>query len=460
MAAGLALVTGLAPYRLPAQTNAAKTTPSDRCLLIVDTSRAMKRRAPATLKIVQELITSGLNGQLRSGDTLGLWTFNETLQAGRFPLQTWSPKARSGIAARAQAFLKAQKYEKEASFEKVVPALAYVVEHSERITVVLISSGEETVRGTPFDKRIARFYEEWRDQQEKARMPFVTVLRAQNGRLVDLALNTPPWPLQIPKLPQEEPAAEERQGRVQQAPQKAQTSNVPPLIVTGKKARTPAAPAPKPTPPPASRKVPPVSAAAGGASNAALLTTTTPPPPAPRTAETKHGPVVPDALPTQPSPKPPPPAPLAAPKAEASSVSPAKPVEPVTAAPKAETPVPSVTTTQPASTTNVLSQPVPVARPKSVSATGSPPSPEVHPATNAKAIAAAAQPAPAASTSPPAQTGVATPAGTLAYRNLLWIVVPLVAVFAAALILVRLRRARSMSHGSLITRSYERKKKP
>ena len=90
--AGLLLVAALAPCPLRAQTNTAKAAPpSNRCLLIVETSRSMQRRADAVLKTVQDLLTSGLSGQLRQGDTLGLWTFNEDLYAGRFPLQTWSP---------------------------------------------------------------------------------------------------------------------------------------------------------------------------------------------------------------------------------------------------------------------------------------------------------------------------------------------------------------------------------
>ena len=88
MLAGLLLVALLAPCPLRAQTNTARALPpSNRCLLIVETSRSMQRRAEAVLKAVQDLLTSGLNGQLRQGDTLGLWTFNDDLYTGRFPLQ-------------------------------------------------------------------------------------------------------------------------------------------------------------------------------------------------------------------------------------------------------------------------------------------------------------------------------------------------------------------------------------
>ena len=154
-------------------------SPSDRCLLIVETSKSMQRRADAVLGVVQDMLMSGLNGQFRDGGTLGVWTFNEDLYAGRFPLQTWSSSAQKDITQRTLTFLKGQKYEKQANFDKVAPALGRVISDSRRLTVILISSGDWKIRGTPFDDRINGFYQQWHDQQQKARMPFVTDLARQ-----------------------------------------------------------------------------------------------------------------------------------------------------------------------------------------------------------------------------------------------------------------------------------------
>ena len=90
----------LSPLRLCAETNSAKASvsSSNRYLFIVDTSRAMKSRADGVVKTVQDLLTSGLGGQLRRGDSLGLWIFNDELYAGRFPLQEWSPDPAGDIS--------------------------------------------------------------------------------------------------------------------------------------------------------------------------------------------------------------------------------------------------------------------------------------------------------------------------------------------------------------------------
>src|SRR5262245_45379560 len=67
-------------------------TPQNRWLLVVDTSRRMEARKDGIVKTVTGLIMSGMNGQMRRGDTLGIWTFNEKLYSGLFPLQDCVPE--------------------------------------------------------------------------------------------------------------------------------------------------------------------------------------------------------------------------------------------------------------------------------------------------------------------------------------------------------------------------------
>src|SRR5437870_2941319 len=145
--------------QLPAQTNSAKSTlHSNRYLLVVETSRAMQRRSDGVLKAVQDLLASGMHGQLRRGDTLGLWTYNEDLFAGQFPLQQWTPETHRNVAIKVLSFLKGQTYEKRANLDKAVAAMEGVIKNSEFITVILISSGDQPVQGTPFDERINSFH--------------------------------------------------------------------------------------------------------------------------------------------------------------------------------------------------------------------------------------------------------------------------------------------------------------
>ena len=219
------------PFGLPAQTNSvAARGPSNRYLFILNTSSAMQPRADGTLQAMQDLLASGLGGQLRRGDTIGVWTYNQELNAGHFPLQLWTPETHRTVAINIFRFLKEQKYEKRASLDKVLPAMQGVIKDSEFITVILVSDGDQKIRGTPFDDPINQFFKLWHGQQQKAHMPFITVLRARNGSITDHTVNSAPWPVEIPPLPSEltGPAVAEKKP----APARQQPAA---LIVSGKK---------------------------------------------------------------------------------------------------------------------------------------------------------------------------------------------------------------------------------
>src|SRR5215207_9508121 len=140
----LVLMFGL-PQHSGAQTNAPKAPPkrSNRYLIIVETSRSMEKRAEGTMKVVNDLLESGMGGKLQKGDTLGLWTFNEHLYAGRFPLQLWTPETHKNVAQKLWNYLKEQPYEKAASLEPVLAGMHAIINNSEVITVILISDGEQ-----------------------------------------------------------------------------------------------------------------------------------------------------------------------------------------------------------------------------------------------------------------------------------------------------------------------------
>jgi hypothetical protein len=219
----------------------ALAVPANRWLLIVETSRATQSRREATAQLAGNLILSGMNGQMRAGDTVGVWTFNSALHSGEFPLQKWTSKNAKGIAERTALFLAMRKFEGRPNLGGVLPAMEKLITNSEFITVVLISSGSETIRGTPYDEAINTLQKRFQVAQDKAGMPFVTVLRAQGGRIVEFKVNTPPLTLEFPPLPPElqitnavveNPGAEVKPV---EAPPPQPALVVPPLIVHGKK---------------------------------------------------------------------------------------------------------------------------------------------------------------------------------------------------------------------------------
>jgi hypothetical protein len=228
----------LCPQNLLAQAAATAVRPSNRWLLIVETSRTTQPRAEAVAQIAGNLLLSGMSGQMRAGDTLGVWTFNDALHAGGFPLQNWSPENAKNVAERVALFLAMQKFENRPNLDKVLPTMGGLLTNSAFITVVLITGGGETLRGTPYDRAINSIHKQWQSQQDKALMPFVTVLRAQAGRITDFKVNTPPTTLEMPTLPPElriTNAPPPKRPEIKPAEIPPSAPVVPSLIVHGKK---------------------------------------------------------------------------------------------------------------------------------------------------------------------------------------------------------------------------------
>jgi len=230
----------LACQAAPAQTNQAPADPAaragDRYLLLFDTSSAMKRRAKAVEQTAHELIASGMYGQLQRGDTLGVWTFNEQLHVGLFPLQVWRPEDKEKIATQVVGFLKSQKYQNKARFDSpdMSGSLEQVVANSHTITVLLFSDGATPLQGTPFDADINSVYAEYRRVMQKSRTPFITVLRAKQGRIFAATANVAPWPVEFPPYP----------------PEPRVTNTIPGKLAASPVATTSPPKTPAPTPPP------------------------------------------------------------------------------------------------------------------------------------------------------------------------------------------------------------------
>lgn len=185
-----------------AGTNSSPAIP-DRYLLIMDTSSPMRSRARAVEESIAALLNSGFQGEIRAGDQLGVWTFNNDLHTGEFELVIWDESARQEINHKLKEFLDKQRFSKSTDFNKVMPHLLDVVAASRRITVILVSDGDEAIQGTPFDNAIAAYYRENAKAIKRDHVPIITVLRGYKGRLIGHSVSYPPWPIEFPAFPPE-----------------------------------------------------------------------------------------------------------------------------------------------------------------------------------------------------------------------------------------------------------------
>jgi hypothetical protein len=394
------------------QTNVSRAVPG-RYLFIIETSHPMSRRSDGVIKTVGSVLLSEMGGQIRQGDSIGAWTYSQELQTGRLPLQKWSKMEEHDVVSAILDFVKKQKYDKPPAFSSVRPALEKVIKDSALITVILISSGEETMVGTPFDDQINALYKTWREEQEKAHMPLVTVLRAKRGTIVSYSVTPSPWQVDIPAWP--EPVAKTEPP----VPSKALPSTASPLIFTGKK--------PKPTETTNSPEVIPATSA-----NASPTIST----PAPNTTNVPVEPIVSDPSPAITSPKPP-----------TNSIPAVNIVE-------RKVEQLSETVQHPAETAPIASNEPPVTNQTLKPETASPVIADPSSPPNPAPVEVSQNPAPP---SQDVSAGVATPNNSPLSNKLVWLAGVAVLGLASVVFVVLARRPRSEPI-SLITRSLEREK--
>jgi hypothetical protein len=242
-----------------------------RFLFIFDTSAEMKSRLPAVQAEMNTLLSTSLGGQLHAGDSLGVWTFDQDLRAGQFPLQHWNPEGAATTASDINKFVGRQHYANVTHFGALQPQLNELIQNSTRLTVLIFCDGGDDIKWTPFDIGINQVFQQRLAEQKKARQPFVLVLRTQLGQYAGCTLNFPPGMVSVPQfppLPQPPPPSPAPPAPVVKPPVG------PPLIIIGTKVGTNWPPATEPPMPPLSAPQP-----ATNMIPAAVTNPVVPPPP-------------------------------------------------------------------------------------------------------------------------------------------------------------------------------------
>ncbi len=174
---------------------------SNRWLFIYETSSSMRARAKGVEDVTRDLLSTGMHGQIRKGDSIGIWTFNDKLRAGDAPLQFWSPESGPTVIQHTIQFVRGVQYAKSGNLNTAITNLLHVVGMSDVITVFLFTDSDGTINGTPFDDSINEYYKGNYKDLKKANMPMVTVFRGERGYITTNTLDLAPWPVEIPPLP-------------------------------------------------------------------------------------------------------------------------------------------------------------------------------------------------------------------------------------------------------------------
>jgi hypothetical protein len=196
-------------------------------LFVVETSRTMKPRVSGMAAAVKDLLDSKFRGQMRSGDLVGVWTYDQELRTNAVPFQELSPAVAVGVLNTILGGGYEKRGEPGVAWRSVARALVL----TPRLTLILICSGEGELTGTTFDREINDAWTKWRVSQQRARQPVLTLLRARDGKLTDWSVTPGPWPLELPPLDRESVVVVARANllpvTVTNAPPAAKPTNAP-----------------------------------------------------------------------------------------------------------------------------------------------------------------------------------------------------------------------------------------
>ena len=206
----------------------------DRYLFVVETSAAMAKLEHGGRQAVFDLIYSGIEGRMRPGDSFAIWTFQEDVSIGEFPMHVWKPDDKLSLASRAGNYLKQVPYKDKASLSKALVRVMSLIRGVKDVNVIIVCSTAAKV------EELGSFplWDQRKGEAKKAKKPLLLTLAARGGSIVQRGVV-----LQGNELPLPHP------------PPELVTVELPPpapLEVAPKVARAPIiiqAP-PKPTPPP------------------------------------------------------------------------------------------------------------------------------------------------------------------------------------------------------------------
>jgi len=169
-----------------------------RFLLIFDNSPMLKKNLPQIRQTLDKLFANNLQHEIQDNDDLGVWTVDQSLHTGEFPLASWSPADSAMYAERLGDFLDQQKSTRHASLANVQPLLNRVAKNSERLTVLIFC--DSRLLGTPYDSGVNEIITNTAARAKGAPAPLILVLRAYHGVYLGCSVNRSET-LNFPKFP-------------------------------------------------------------------------------------------------------------------------------------------------------------------------------------------------------------------------------------------------------------------
>jgi hypothetical protein len=220
----------------------------ERWLFVFDLSATMKKRLPATEEVLKNFFATGAEGRLQDGDNIGIWTYDQKMHGGQFPLVIWNPQQAAPLTTNLIAFLRSRTFTGDSQMSVLQASLTSVITNSERLTVVIFCDGESDLAATPYDRGINQSFLDGRAERKKSAQPFVVLIRTLSGKFIGCTVNFPPGAINIPLFLAPPPPTNAPPPVVVTPVAKPAPVVVPDLVIVGKQVATAANPTPAASP--------------------------------------------------------------------------------------------------------------------------------------------------------------------------------------------------------------------
>jgi hypothetical protein len=181
----------------PAPADGGPSMPSYRYLFLVDTSFSMRRQRQAVVSAMQEMVRGGFQWKVQPGETFGIWTFNEKVDTTSFTPQTWSSGGNEQMARLTANHMARQRFDKKPNWETAMNKVAEAIEHSDLLTLFILTDGQGPISGTPLDEALNALYKQHGRELQRLRRPFITTFMLVEGDILAWAVGAAGEPIEI-----------------------------------------------------------------------------------------------------------------------------------------------------------------------------------------------------------------------------------------------------------------------
>jgi outer membrane biosynthesis protein TonB len=177
-------------------------------VLLVECSPRMALRKESIIDIARELISSGVDERVRSGEIFEVWFYDESLQADAVRIP-WDPKRSKIFGDYTAERIRAKRFDAPGNLTIAYPSLRTLLKNSGELTAFILTDGFQPFAGTPFDEQINKKIAANRDAFYQGNEPFLITLLGRQGQWivgdVHAKLNTSIDIPEFPKPPAPEP---------------------------------------------------------------------------------------------------------------------------------------------------------------------------------------------------------------------------------------------------------------